>query len=168
MDFGNFNAQVFSVLELPQGPAVDHIDSEHLSGKTSSFSDAFSFTSSKKDVPVIEEEMPCIAAQPAACQETYETSDDDEFDESDPAFALYADTPAPAKASAVESDCYQLFGSIELEKAFARIDLVSDSEMHSELSQDTSVSSATMSRFHRICSSMDMAAARIEAWTAHL
>ena len=167
MDFGNFNAQVFSILELPQGPPVDHIDSEHLSGKTSTFSDVFSFSSSKKDVPEIEE-MPCIATQPPAGQEIYETSDD-EFDESDPAFALYADTPAPAKPTTVDSDRYQVFGSIELEKAFARIDLVDDSDFEVEASQhNTSVSSATMSRFHRICSSMDMAAVRIEAWTAHL
>ena len=170
MDFGNFNAQVFSVLELPQGPAVDHIDSEHLSGKTSMFSDAFSFTSSKKDVPVIEEEMPSIPSQEAAILETYEPSDDDEaFDESDPAFALYADAPAPSKPASSDADSYQVFGSIDLEKAFARIDLVDDSELpSSEASQDAFVSSVTMARFHRICSSMDLAAARIEAWTAHL
>ena len=168
MDFGNFNAQVFSVLDLPRGPAVDVIDSDYLSGKTSEFSDAFSFTPSKKDEPVIEE-MPRVSTQAIAAATEIDESTDDKFDESDPAYALYADNPVHTESSPVDSDTYQVFGSVELEKAFARIDLVDSLETELEApQQDTYISSATMARFHRICSSMDMTSMRIEAWTAHL
>ena len=85
-------------------------------------------------------------------------SDEEDFDESDPVFALYADQPA-SKAVSIEEE-YQVFGEIELEKAVARIDLY--------VYDGIDVSAVAMARFERICSSLDTAGARIESITGHL
>jgi ribonuclease Z len=161
MDFG-FNAQVFSVTELPQGPTID---AGILSGKTSNFLPTYASDEAKDGAPAIERmpEPAVVSAVPVADVPVVEEA---EFDESDPAFALYMDTPtaAPKPNTPTEPE-FQIFGGVQLEKAFARLDLVVDDE---NVDEDDTVSAATMARFEAICSSLDAASARIEAVTRHL
>lgn len=157
MDFGFNNAQVFSVTEVPEGPAVDTPNFSLLSGKSSDIVES-SFTSenAKDDAPIIER-MPATSEKCEVVIPEHFT-DEEDFDESDPTFALYADRPTSKVVSAEEE--YQIFGEIELEKAVARIDLF--------VYDGTDVSAVTMARFERICSSLDAAGARIESVTGHL
>ena len=157
MDFGFNNAQVFSVVELPQGPAVDSIDIGLLSGKSSNSAGIFSSKYCKNDAPVIER-MPASDTKATRKQYSQESNDSFDFDESDPSFALFADSPASVQLD----NEYRVFGEIEVEKALACFELVvdSDSEDH--------VSTATMDRFERLCSSMDEAFDRVSSITSHL
>jgi ribonuclease Z len=157
MDFG-FNAQVFSVTGLPQGPTID---AGILSGKTSNFLPTFASDEVKDGAPAIER-MP----EPEVVPEAVPAAEAVEFDASDPVYALYVDTPtaAPQPAAATEPE-FRIFGGVRLEKAFARLDLVVDDE---NVDEDGTVSAATMARFEAICSSLDAASARIEAVTRHL
>ncbi|MCJ1359716.1 MAG: hypothetical protein MMC33_009718 [Icmadophila ericetorum] len=157
MDFGFNNAQVFSVTEVPGGPAVDTPDFSLLSGKSPDAAEiTFSSEDTKDDAPVIER-MP-LSSEKCGVIILEHFSDEEDFDESDPVFALYADQPA-SKAVSIEEE-YQVFGEIELEKAVARIDLY--------VYDGIDVSAVAMARFERICSSLDTAGARIESITGHL
>ncbi|KAI9892717.1 MAG: hypothetical protein M1814_001137 [Vezdaea aestivalis] len=145
--------QVFSVMEIPTGPAMEAIDTTVLSGKSNS--DSFLSTiESKIEAPVIERHV--------EIDEIKETSttdiEDVEWDESDPAFALFVDTP---KAEVSETDSTDFFGAISLEKAFARLELVSDSDAEE-------VSTLSMARFERICAMAETVMQRVERMTAHL
>ena len=161
MDFGFTNAAVFSVMELPQGPAVDSIDTGILSGKSSNSVGFYSGEDAKDDAPVLEH-MPVIEEKHSTPQNSGESTADAEFDDSDPAFALFADSPSTIKNP--PQDEYQIFGEIELEKAVARLDLV----VNDGSDEDGVVSSRTMARFESICASLDAASERISAVTLHL
>ena len=157
MDFGFNHAQVFSVTEVPQGPAIDTIDIGLLSGKSSNLVGMFSSDESKNEVPVIER-MPVSGKQILVEECNQELNEDVDFDESDPAFALFVDSPTPVQTN----DDYKLFGGIEVEKALERFELAVDS------ASEDHVSAATMARFERLCSSMDEIFARISSVTSHL
>jgi hypothetical protein len=145
LDFG-FNTQVFAVLELPQGPAVDHFDADILSGKSSSF------VPTKSTMPVVEftPKLEVPAPAQAAIKLTAEEA-------ADPAFALFADAPSPSSSSDATSSTMQIFGAIPLEKAFARIELVVDHEEPS----NASVSTAAVARFESLCASLDSLSSNI-------
>ena len=159
MDLGFNNAQVFSVREVPQGPAVDHVDIGLLSGKSSNSVGYYSTDDSKDEAPVLKD----VPAPPAIDTETKDIgqiNEDVELDESNPAFALFVDCPAsPATAKADE---YRVFGEIEPEKALAHLDLVVDD------GDEEVVDSATVARFRRMCAGVEAISARISAVTSHL
>ncbi|MCJ1395479.1 hypothetical protein MMC18_008365 [Xylographa bjoerkii] len=141
-----FNTQVFSVTELPQGPAVDSIDIGLLSGKSCSNVESFSSDETKEEI-VAFERMPVTSEKQQLAEKPEATFTEVELDASNPAFALFVDYPVTAtstvaKPKSLESE-YQVFGGIELEKAFARLDLVIEDDSHEE---DGEVSSAVMSR----------------------
>ena len=165
MDFGFNNAAVFSVTELPQGPAIDTIDTGILSGKSSNSVGFYSNEEAKDDAPAIER-MPSDDEKSSTKPEAVESScaDDTDFDESDPAFALFADYPPTVVKETATENQYQIFGEVEMEKAVARLDLIVDDEGNN----DGLVSSATMARFERICSSLEAISERISAVTLHL
>lgn len=164
MDYG-FNAQVFSVMELPEGPAIESIDTSILSGKESSTLSTFC-SQAKDNAPVVEPRSAPPHAEEtkptmSACDETVD------FDESDPAYALFADASPPSKPVIEASEPeYQMFGSLDLEKVFARIDLVVENEHNEE--QSSEVSAATMARFNVMCSSLDVLSERISSAIGHL
>ena len=151
VDF-NFNPQVFAVTELPQGPAVDMIDTGALSGKPEE-SVPTELSGEKK------ESVPAIEAVPAAPKEEpkFVSREDVELDESDPAFALFASAPSIPKHS---EPVYQIFGNVEFDKAIERFDLVIEDEHRSN---DGVVSASTMARFERLCTSLDSASSRLES-----
>jgi len=170
MDLGFNNAQVFSVTELPEGPSMDSINTGILSGKSSNIVGPYSSDEAKDDTPIIER-MPSsspksdrMIASDVICEE------DIELDASNPAFALFVDSPASApKSQASESVSvepeYRVFGGIDPEKAFARLDLVVHNE---DQDNDGIVSSAVMARFERLCSETEAASSRVAILTAHL
>lgn len=166
MDLGFNNAQVFTVVDLPLGPAVDQIDSGLLSGKTSNFSGNYSSNHDAKDqAPSIERMPPVPSLQEdkvVAPQEPVQPIEDVDLDESDPSFALFADCATVSKSSTPEPR-EQLFGLIQPEKVFARLDLIVE-----DATNDGHVSAAAMGCFERMCSSIEGAFQRTEAVTSHL
>jgi bZIP-type transcription factor MBZ1 len=157
-----FQPQVYAVLETPEVPAG--IDTTVLSGKQSNFvGEVFESEDEKVELPIIE--------RPAPAEEKIEpnTVVVDEAFESDPAFALYHDSPV---SSAEATDCpaeldtdglsqVDIFGGIEPEKALARFNLVDASE------EDESTALA-MARVQRISSSMNEVLDRLERLTVDL
>ena len=137
MNFGN--TSVFAVMEVPEGPALD---TEVLSGKSSSIDLA---ENSKNDAPVV--------SRPASDSPQFDigvANPDVELDESDPAFALFVDSPAPA------SDL--TFEGVTSEKA-SQFELVVD---------NSDVSTAAKRRFDSLCFSIDAAFERVSAVTSYL
>ncbi|KAI9846639.1 MAG: hypothetical protein M1838_001216 [Thelocarpon superellum] len=168
-DMGNaswgINApQVFSVLDVPQGPAVDQIDTAALAGKSSNVvGPCYSHDEHKDEAPVIER-MPAIESRtPVRDGVTLNVNDPGDIDESDPAFALFSHTPTtPTTTTSLEREpaC-----AIESEKVSAPIELIDVSTLKLEYAD---VSASTMDRFHMICESMEGAMQRINRLTAHL
>jgi bZIP-type transcription factor MBZ1 len=148
------NTQVFAVTEVPQGPAVD---TGILSGKTSNFVPSFSSSDDSKDqVPVVERAPTAEKVEETAVATPCE---DVEFDESDPAFALFSD--ASTSKPAVVEPFEDMFGGVAPEKVFSRIELVIDEE---SADQET----VLMERFERMLSSIEQSFQRIGNITSHL
>ena len=164
MDFsGLYEAQVYAVTEVPRGPAVDSMSFAMLHGKTSNFVGSYSRDDSK-DEPAEIELMPALSGKVEMPEPIERRSQDVDIDLSDPTFALFIDQPrTSSKPAAVEpEDC--IFGEIELEKGFGRLELVIAEDP--DESQD--ISSATIERFERLCSRLDAASTRVAAITSHL
>ena len=165
MDFGLYDAQVYAVTEVPQGPAVDTMLFANLHGKSSNFVGPCPSVDDIKDEPPTIESMPPTISKMEMPEPIETPSVDLDIDASDPAFALFIDQPilsstAPPCAVAPED---RIFGEIELEKAFGRVELI----VEDESSDSLEVSSATIERFERLCSRLDAASARILAITPH-
>lgn len=167
MDFGLYDAQVFTITELPQGPAVDHISPAILSGK-STYS-ATSYADDDDDEhDEAKHELPSVERRPMfekneSVQGPEKGRDDIEFDESDPAFALFANCSSHA-ASIVANVEPPLFGTIEPDKAFSRLELVIDQHGDDGLGE---VSTATMHKFERLCSRLEAGSNRIATLMPH-
>lgn len=155
------HAQVFSVVDVPQGPAVDLFDTAVLSGKTSNFVGPYPSSDECKLGPPSIERMPSVQEETEEEQTSTVVSSDAEFDESDPAFALYTDTPSPTKPTPAIPQL--IFGDIDAEKVFARIDVVVETE-----DIDGTLSAVAMERFERMCSKLEAAYQRIGNVTSHL
>lgn len=151
-DMDLYNAQVFTVTELPQGPAVDRINTDVLSGKPSIFAGSYSNDEEcKNESPTIERMPPIDKVEIAVVpQDSY----DDDSSESDPCFALFRDCPSPRASLVITED--PIFGHLESEKAFGRLELIIEDEI-----DQTTVSVATMEKFERLCSSLEAASDRI-------
>ena len=159
MDFSLYDQQVYAVTSLPEGPAIDQLVPTVTSDKsTASILPFATNENAKTDAPVIER-MPCVAEPLQSTIEPENPSDDDDgFDESDPGFALFSDCPT-ATASSIEAE-EPIFGNIQLEKAFGRVELIVD-----ESAADSSDLSSSMERFQRLCSSLDALSERISLVT---
>jgi hypothetical protein len=141
MNFGN--ASVFAVMEVPEGPTFD---AEVLSGKSSSFTLP---TSSKNNAPVVDTPTCDSSLQ----SDIGVANPDVEIDESDPAFALFFDTPAPAS-----SDAEITFKAVSNEKD-SQYELIVD---------NSEVSDSAKHNFNALCQSIDAAFERVSAVTSHL
>jgi len=143
--------QVFAVTEVPTGPTVD---TSILSGKASIFVDLRSASDESKEAPAMlrlteqEEHEPSFAV----------SDPEVEFDESNPAFALFVEASAPLETEATESS-ESLFGGIEPEKVFERFELVVD---------DGTADVAVSAELDRLSSSIAGAFQRIANLTSHL
>lgn len=160
MDFSLYDQQVYAVTSLPEGPAIDQITPTIPSEKSSArIVPLPTNEQSKNDAPVIEK-MPCAAKPFGTPIETAAQKEDAEFDESDPAFALFSDAPTPTDISTVKTD-EPIFGNIQLDKAFGRVELI----LEDEASDANDVSSGTMERFQRLCSTLEDLSERISSIT---
>ena len=162
MDFGLYDAQVYVVTEVPQGPAVDTMLFANLHGKSSNFVGPCPSVDDIKDEPLTIESMPPTVGKMEMPEPIETPSVDLDIDASDPAFALFVDQPissSTAPCAVAPED--RIFGEIELEKAFGRVELI----VEDESSDSLEVSSATIERFERLCSRLDAASARILAIT---
>lgn len=162
IDMNYTNTQVFAVVDVPEGPAID---TSVISDKSSNSVGPSMSDETKEQIPHIERPSPIEDDK----TETAVGSPvpDIEIDESDPAFALFIDqrdsSPAPVKSSAESSmePFEDMFGGVMPEKVFARINLQVD-----DGSND--VGAASMHRLERLCTSMDAAFQRISSVTSHL
>lgn len=146
MNYGN--TPVFAVLEVPEGPTLDM---EALSGKSSLMS---SFEASKDETPVLERAENDTATR----QSDIGVVDPEvEIDESDPAFALFVDSPAPIPST----DGDISFDGVGNVKAAPCFELVID--------QTSSASVAiAQKRFNYLCASIEAAFERVSLLTSHL
>jgi hypothetical protein len=151
-----YQPQVYSVHELPEVK----FDTSILSGKPSNFVGP-QMDSNVEKIEVNAVEHAPIVKEPVA---EIEPVADDEFD-SDPTFALFAASTFTAPVtlpSPAELEDAPIFGSIGIEKALARYEVV----VPSPESEDTA--DAAMTRVQRIWSSMEAVTARLEALTVDL
>ena len=162
MNTGLYDAQVYAVASLPE-PDFKPFDSTTLSQKSSE-----SFHVEAKDAPASIERMPLATTKDVPSPvESYEDVDCVEIDESDPAFALYADHPAsPADAKVAPED--RIFGAIPMEKALERFELVTIPSPPQDSDDKAEVSAATLERFQRLCYSIESSSMRVGNVTAHL
>jgi len=161
VDLGPFDTQVFSVTSIPEGPVFDEFQLANLSGKSPDTTGFHAFTpESKNQAPSIER-MP-LAVSDEADVEPIVASDGDAFDESDPAFDLYSDCPAPTKNGG-SKPAQAIFGQIGLEKAFGRVQLV----VEEEEADPSGVSTAAMEKFRSLCSELEELSDRVTAVIAH-
>lgn len=146
IDVSNYNAPVFAVLDVPE-PQLPEIESAVLGGK-----DTFCPLplENAKELPMIERPL----AEPV---KPAQADPDVEIDESDPAFALFLDQPAHTESN-------QLFGYIQPEKAFSRIDLT----VSENSAEPPDMSAVTMARFERLCASIEGPYQRVCQLTSHL
>jgi hypothetical protein len=138
MNYGN--TPVFAVMEVPEGPALD---AEVLSGKSSSFSIP---ESPKNEAPVVDSP----ASDSTSQSDIGVANPDIEIDESDPAFALFVDSPPPTADITFEG--------VSNEKT-AQFTLVVD---------NSEVSDSAKRTFNALCNSIDAAFERVSAVTSHL
>lgn len=150
--FSTYQPQVFSVLSLPE----TIIDSEVLSGKSSSFT-PLSSEDEKVEIPVVDR----LASNPAKeVQAPVVPIVDDEFD-SDPRFALYASEETELEESTKELDINVLILAIPVSKP-------TQFELHVSSPVNEATSEASMRRVNRICDSLESIAERLSALTVGL
>ena len=149
LDFSLYDTPVYAVTSLPEGPMIEQFRPSSNSEKSTELALPLPGGDSKMDVPLVER-MPESGEIAKLPEVVTSIADDVDFDESDPAFALYADC-SPTTASPIGQPEEPIFGNIELEKAFGRLELVLESD--STISCDTS--SATLERFQRLCASVE-------------
>lgn len=156
---GSYDMHVFAVTSLPESPVIDGLELGHLSDKSSNtLVDSWSLDTRKADSPQKIEPMPDVTQfSQAAESETDDASDAEPFDESDPDFALFADgsTSTERTASPVNEP---IFGEIQLEKAFGRVELILEEETASG-----EVGPAAIERFQRVCATLEALSERVTA-----
>lgn len=165
MDFGLYDAQVYAVTSMPEGPAVDGFDASFLSGKSTSFLGQVASGMCKQVAPAIE--YPSLSHHESR-RETRPGKDLDEtsceVDESDPAFSLYNDEVTEPSTSSTTESGNMFFCSILTEKPFVRLELT----LVDEVSEHGIVDAAAIDKFVRFCAMMEAASQRVAAATSHM
>ncbi|TQB77107.1 hypothetical protein MPDQ_005593 [Monascus purpureus] len=153
MNYGN--TPIFAVLDVPQGPAVD---TEVLSGKSLDFAGSYSIET-KEEVPCLE--LPPVVEESNGDSGMSSADSGIDIDESDPAFALFMDSPA-SPASAPSDPFGGPFNNVHFEKGCVSFQLVVGEDP-----EDLARAAAT-SHFVRLCHSMEAAFQRVSMVTSHL
>lgn len=149
MDMSYGNTPVFAVLDVPEGPALDI---EAMSGKSSS---PLSLSEGSKDEAPVLDISESDAPTPAA--DIGVANPDVEIDESDPAFALFVDSPVSPSTSFDDAS----FDGVETDKAAPYFELVVD-----QTSAESTA--AAQNRFNYLCASIEGAFERVSLVTSHL
>lgn len=164
MDSGLYDAQVYAVTSMPEGPTLDQLTTDVLSGKSLSFSASFLDGDAKQTAPAIENPpLRFGAAQSQLSTIEDLTPVDREPNVFDPSFALYDDEPPSTESSDSQPENI-IFGSIQPEKALDRIEL----NIVDEGIGGGNVSAATMEKFLRFCAIMEGHSKRVASLTSHL
>ena len=159
-----YQPQVYAVLETPEPT----IDTSMLSGKTSNFvGQQFDSEDEKVEMPVIERPAQVEKAEPVAAAPAVV---DEEF-ENDPVFALYHSAPSAEPAAKPQREVLEfvteglsnidIFGGIEPEKAFARLDLV-------DATEEEESAALAMARVQHISAGLEGVMARLDLLTVDL
>jgi len=148
--------QVFSVLELPEGPA-NPFDADVMSGKGGQpfMSQLPEADGCKIDVPAIE--FPVIEEAKDEKPTEPANATADAFDDDDPDYALY--TNSSVLASSPMEKAASSFAPIDSEKASMHFELVVSSECDSQRLAE---------RLQKLCARMEPVFQRIHLMTAHL
>ncbi|KAL9042689.1 MAG: hypothetical protein Q9180_000411 [Flavoplaca navasiana] len=164
-DFGLYDAQVYAVTSMPQGPAVDHFDGGLLSGKSSNLPIGFDDGERKPDAPTIE--FPIGPRHEFLSQDqSYEQPDEDSVQPHDNklAFGLSNnDIPVPPRMR-ISSPYNTVLDSPLLPKTCDDLGLMAVDNA----SVNGRVDIAAMQRFVRLCASMEAASQRVASVTSHL
>lgn len=147
IDMNYANTPIFAVLEVPEPPAVD---TEFLSGKSPLGTLLPESTHTKDEAPILE--CSSMTEQPQISGVGVENPDV-EIDESDPAFALFADLPA----SVPEPSSNKPFEDQASEKSAPVFELIVENE-----------SNAAAQRIAHFCHSMEASFRRVSMFTSHL
>ncbi len=159
--WGNNQPQVFSVLEIPDGPAVDHeFDPKALSDKAAALSPSMAFSGEAKTEPST---VPSISAStPEEICSTTTTGVDDQ--DADPAFEPFADplsTGTPRDVGTCCASSEALSGKERSQPTLAAAVSVEDCE-------DALAEDDRMERFHRLCAAVETSYQRICRITSRL
>lgn len=147
MNYGN--TAVFAVLDVPEGPALDI---EALSGKSSS---PLGLSEGSKDEgPVLDFPQSDV---PVQTSDVGVSNPDVEIDESDPAFALFVDSPVSHSAPSDDDH----FVGVATEKTAPHFELVVDQT-------SAEATAAAQNRFNYLCASIEGAFERVSLVTSHL
>ena len=161
IDLGLYDTQVFAVTSIPEGPSIEQLQLPNLSEKPAkNMFSHISNSDSKNDVPSFER-MPTSKVAKVSRERTT-PNDEEDFDEADPLFTLYSDSPSPSEVSPILDE--PLFGRIASEKAFGRVELVLED---GESCAGDTISSAAVESFERLCSSLEEVSERIFAVIPH-
>ena len=163
-----YDQQVYAVMSLPDEPIID----TQALGDKSPFEPPPSFDCKLDDVPDIKVmprskflELPTMPKFPTEEQTSVDAV---AFDDSNPAFALFADgqcaTPSATTILPEVEPAERLFGDIATEKAYERLELIV---------RETPIESRddglrVMIKLERVRSRMDIMGARIDALTGYL
>jgi len=165
MEFGGlYDAQVYAVTTLPQGPAVDIPTFAMLHGKSSNVVGPCPSPDDRtKDETVVVDTIPAAKFNMPVPIET--PSEDVTVDVSDAALALFANHSSPyLSASPTLGPEDRILGGMGLEKAFSRLELIVDDGRN-----DTAeISLAVLERFERLCSRCDAISLSVANCTSHL
>lgn len=163
-DFGLYDAQVYAVTSMPEGPADDQLDTGLLFGKSTDVSSPIIGDQGKQDTPVIEFLSPpsedskghlAITSQSDAVRSPLE--------QSDPAFALY-DDPSTSRESASTQQEDIVCRNVHPEKTIQRTELT----LVGYDSETGEVSASAMRRFVQFCAKMEAPSQRVASIISHL
>ncbi|KAL8965012.1 MAG: hypothetical protein Q9197_006713, partial [Variospora fuerteventurae] len=162
MDSGLYDAQVYAVTSMPEGPVFDHFDTGLLSGKDLSSLSPFARLDAKQDAPVIDfPPAPCGNAK-TLLQITDDSEPiDAEIDGLAPAFSLYNNEITHSRKSVPGEKISP--SSVLTEKALECIELTAVDESI----EDKQVSVAAMKRFWRFCATMEGLSRQVASVTSH-
>ncbi|KAI2616344.1 hypothetical protein GGR54DRAFT_242639 [Hypoxylon sp. NC1633] len=162
-DAFNYQPQVFTVLDTPEVPVID---TEALAGKaTNSIGESYAPDAEKADAPVFESPVLPSTETSKPADTTAEVTVPENII-SDLDSDIYDDdtTAAPSKSVELDTDsltAVDIFGGIECEKAFARLELVDSSD------EDVSAVIAAK-RVERLAASLEPVLARLDMLTVGL
>lgn len=154
MGFNFQQPQVYSVMELPEGPS-NPIDTDLLSGKSGD-----SFVSQISTVEEVKTEYPVIERPIEREEPTQVATAEAVEDDGNPEFDLFRSSPimsASAPTSIVDSE--PIFGDADPEKVFAHFELFIADEAESQM---------LLERFEKMCALVEPVFQRIQAMTSHL
>ena len=181
--WGNNRPQVFSVHDLPQGPAVDRMESTALLSEKplDPIGALASFDHAKDELAPLPPTMPTMPTMPTSVDEVSTSTSNEapivrescsvDFDESDPAFALFAGSDVAERVAtpshlADAADLAQVVGprvgsKKEQSELTLTVPVTTDGD-------ENGATAATMDRFHRLCSAAEVHYQRITRVTSHL